>query len=114
MNLRIAAAGSGYCPQVETLPDSKEPDLLARVTITPASGSPVPDGLLLGLIEKRRIYRKRVTSHDVDSATVRVLVEAAHTEGVWLRLLLTEEAKQQVARLVARGHRSVGQSGLAA
>lgn len=103
MNLRIAAAGSGYCPRVETLPDSKEPDLLARVTITPASGSPVPESSLLECIEKRRTYRKRFVSRDVDSATVGHLVEAAHTEGVWLRPLLTEEAKQQAARLVAEG-----------
>ncbi|CUQ67870.1 protein of unknown function [Candidatus Nitrospira inopinata] len=39
MNLRIAATGFGYCPQVETLPDSKEPDLLARVTVTRVSGA---------------------------------------------------------------------------
>jgi nitroreductase len=103
MNLRIAAAASGYYPQVEALPDSKEPDLLARVTITPASGSPVPEGSLLEFIEKRRTYRKRFASRDVDSSTIGHLVEAAHAEGVWLRPLLTEEAKQQAARLVAEG-----------
>ncbi|MCA1958040.1 MAG: hypothetical protein LDL14_05870 [Nitrospira sp.] len=103
MNLRIAAAGFGYCPQVETLPDSKEPDLLARVTITRASDSPVPEEALLGFIEKRRTYRKRFVSRDVDSVTVGHLVEAARTEGAWLRPLSTEEARQQAARLVAEG-----------
>lgn len=103
MNLRIAAAGFGYCPKVEALPDSKERDLLARVTITRASGSPVPEGSLLEFIEKRRTYRKRFVSRDVDPATVSHLVEAARTEGTWLRPLSTEEARQQAASLVAEG-----------
>lgn len=103
MNLRIAAANSGVCPQVQLLPESKEPDLLARVTFTPASGSLGSEGVLLELIDRRRTYRKRFASRDVDSATVDHLVEAASTEGAWLRPLLTEEARQQAARLVAEG-----------
>lgn len=84
MNLCIAATGYGYCPQVETLHGSKEPDLLARVTIMPASGSPVPEGALLRFIEKRCIYRKCFVSHDGDSETVSHWVEAARTEVAWL------------------------------
>ncbi|MEJ5365913.1 MAG: nitroreductase family protein [Desulfosoma sp.] len=103
MNLRIAAAGSGYCAQVEALPDAKDRDFLARVMIAPGSGSPRREGLLLEFFEKRRTYRKPFDSRNVDSATVEHVVEAAHAEGAWLRPLETEEEKQQAARLAAEG-----------
>lgn len=42
MNLRIAVAASGFSPHVHLLPDAEDPEVLARVTITPASGSRPP------------------------------------------------------------------------
>lgn len=103
MNLRVAAAGSGFFPEVRLLPHADEPDLLARVTITPASGSPPPESALLEFIEKRRTHRKRFLSRDVDAATLGDLMEAARTEGAWLRPFSDEDVKRQVARLVAEG-----------
>lgn len=104
MNLRAAAAKSGFFPQVQLLLNSKEPDWLARVTVTSASGSRSPEGVLADSIEKRRTCRKRFAPRPVDSATVDRLVEAASSEGAWLRPLLSEQARQEAASLVAEGH----------
>lgn len=103
MNLRIAAAGSGFFPAVELLPDPDQPDLLARVTISRAHGPPPAEGDLLEFIERRRTHRKRFSSCDVDAATVGHLTEAARTEGAWLRPLSAEDGRRYTARLVAEG-----------
>ncbi len=103
MNLRIAAAASGFSPHVHLLPDAEDPEVLARVTITPACGSPPPEGDLLEFIEKRRTYRKSFLPRKVGAATVGSLVEAARCEGAVLRPLLNVEERQGAARLVAEG-----------
>ncbi len=103
MNLRVAAAASGFSAAVELSPDGDEPNFLARLTITPAPGSPPPESALLDSLKKRRTYRKRFLSRDMDLATLDHLLEAARTEGAWLRPLSDEDMRRQVARLVAEG-----------
>lgn len=103
MNLRVAAAGAGFDVQINLLPDGNASDLLARVTIMPASSVNVPESVLLEFIDKRRTDRKSFASRDVDSVTVGHLLEASSIEGAWLRPLVTKEARQQAARLVALG-----------
>ncbi len=103
LNLRVAAANHGCRVQVELLPDTRDPDWLARATISQESGAPAPDAELAEFMERRRTYRKRFAPREVESATLDQLVRAATTEGAWLRALLTEDARQQAARLVAEG-----------
>lgn len=85
------------------LPDAEDPEVLARVTITPACGLGPPEGDLLEFNEKRRTYRKRFFLREVDAATVKSLVEAARDEGAVLRPLLTVEERRRAAGLVAEG-----------
>lgn len=103
MNLRVAAAGLGLRLQVELVPDPEDPDCLARATVTGKSAAPVAEAALSEFMQRRRTYRKRFASREVDSAMLDELVGAAKAEGAWLRPLLTEEARQQAATLVAEG-----------
>jgi nitroreductase len=103
MNLRITAANLGLQARVQLLPDTREPDWLARVTTGPESGSPAPEGALAAFIEKRRTYRRRFEPRVMDSAIADRLAEAGSAEGAWLYSLATEESRRQAARLVAEG-----------
>src|SRR5262245_3679192 len=104
MNLRVAAANHGFHVQVQLLPDAGEPDWIARATMSREPAEPGTEGALADSMEVRRTYRKRFASREVDSPTVDQLVDAAGSEGAWLRPLLTEEARQQAATLVAEGN----------
>lgn len=103
MNLRIAAAAQGFEMRVEPLPDGQNPEWLARAEISRESGTPAPEGVLAEFIDRRRTYRRHFAARDVDAATVGRLVDAASVEGAWLRPLVSDETRQQVADLVAEG-----------
>ncbi len=103
LNLRIAAAQAGLQVQVEPLPDPAQPALLARVTLTPASGPPDREAVLHEFIARRRTYRQPFTSRRVEAAAADLLTEAAAVEGAWLRPLFGADQRQQAARLVAEG-----------
>jgi hypothetical protein len=103
MNLRVAAASRGFHLEIQLLPDSGMPEWLARATVSRASGRPATEGELAEFIAVRRTCRKRFLPREVDSVTQEQLVEAAGIEGAWLRPLLSEDARQQAASLVAEG-----------
>jgi len=103
MNLRVATASLGLRLRVELFPDPKEPDWLAHATVIGESAAPGAEAALSEFMDRRRTYRKRFAPREVDSAMLDQLVDAANAEGAWLRALLTEEARQQAATLVAEG-----------
>jgi nitroreductase len=103
MNLRIAAVNHGFHAQTELLPDAGEPDWLARITLSQESTVSASQNTLAEFIERRRTCRQRFASHQVDSAMLDRLIEAASHEGACLRPLLTGETRQQVGRLIAEG-----------
>ncbi len=103
MNLRVAAAAQGLRARVDLLPAADEPDWLARASFTVEPGMPGAEAALCGFVRHRRTYRQRFASREVDAATGERLVEAAAAEGAWLRPLVSEETRQQVAALVAQG-----------
>jgi nitroreductase len=103
MNLRLAAAGQGFEVGVQLLPEAMEPDWLARVTLSREIGGQASPNGLADFIEDRRTYRKHFVLRQVESTTVKQLVEAANAEGAWLRPLLTDESRRQAADLVAEG-----------
>lgn len=104
MNLRVAAAGDGLTAQVDLFPAPDEPHWLARASFFAGKSSmPAAEVALAGFIERRRTYRMRFAPREVDATTLDKLIEAANSEGAWLRPLLTEEARQQAATLVAKG-----------
>lgn len=103
LNLRIAASGAGLGASVRLLPDDAEGDWLARVAIAAGSDTNLSDAELVHYIERRRTYRKRFADKPVDQATVRKLQAAAELEGTWLYPLLSEQARDNAAALVAEG-----------
>lgn len=103
MILRIAALDAGLSTRVELLPDSGDPDLLARVTLGPGTGALAAEAELLPFVERRRTHRRTYLPRLVDAATVDRLIEAAHLEGAWLRPLVDEETRHTAAQLVSEG-----------
>lgn len=103
MNLRIAAAGDGFGVQVRLLPESEEPDLFARVSLSAQSNASTEDAELAEFIERRRTYRRRFAPREVAATALEQLIEAAKREDAHLVPLLTEEARHQAASLVAEG-----------
>jgi hypothetical protein len=103
MNLRIGAASAGLPVQVQLLPEPEEPDLFARVSLSGQSDVSAEDAQLADFIEMRRTYRKRFAPREVSASALDQLIEATGHEGAHLVPLLTEEARQKAAALVAEG-----------
>ncbi len=103
MNLRIAASSEGFGVQVRLLPEPEDPDLLARVSLSEQSNAFAEDAQLAEFIETRRTYRKRFAPREVSASALEQLIDAAKREGARLVPLLSEEARQQAAALVAEG-----------
>jgi hypothetical protein len=101
-NLRVAAAAANLDTVIESLPDAKDADLLARVRITPAAGTQV-DSDLNAAMGKRRTYRERFADTAVDPKALRSLVESVITEGATLTVLDTTSQRLGAAALVAEG-----------
>lgn len=101
MGLRVAAAGDGVGTSVVVLPDRDDPDLLAEVRI---GGSADPAlSALAAAIDLRRTYRKRFAEAPVPEAALADLVAAAAAEAARLDPLGSEDTRQGVAALVAKG-----------
>lgn len=103
MNLRVAAASDGLDPRVRLLPEPREPDLLARVSLSGPSGAPADESRLASSIERRRTYRKRFAPREPSASTLGELIEAAKREGAHLHPLSSEESRHRAAGLVAEG-----------
>lgn len=103
LNLRVAAAGLGLDAGVQLFPDADEPDWLARLSLAGTRGEPQPDGELAAFVEHRRTYRRRFTTRSVEPDTIARLTEAAAAENVWLRSFKEEQARLEIAGLVAEG-----------
>jgi nitroreductase len=81
LNLRVAVLGHGRVPILRILPDPREPDLVARVTLGPVT---VPDptvGALLSAIPRRHTNRRPFTAASVPGPVMDELVVAAAAEG---------------------------------
>ncbi|MDX1559105.1 MAG: nitroreductase family protein [Marinobacter sp.] len=102
-NLRVAAAHAGFNERCTLLPDPGEADLLATVSLKPASGPEDRQTELFRAIARRRTYRKRFEPKPVPSQVLNSLEESAEAEGAWFQVLESEDARHQVAELVAEG-----------
>ena len=101
-NLRLAAAAAGYGDTVELLPDAADADLLARVRLSPASGTAALASLRAALAE-RRTYRERFAATAVEAQSLRMLGDAAALEGASLSVLEESGQRLAAAALVAEG-----------
>lgn len=103
MNLRIAVASHNDGFRVELLPDPEDPDWLARLTVIPRGAIAASEAGLAECILLRHTYRKPFADRPVEPFVIEALIEAAHAEKAWFQPLLTAEARQQAAALVAEG-----------
>jgi Putative TM nitroreductase len=102
LNMRIAAAASGYVAHVTLLPDSSEPDLLARVSISPAA-LPIEEGLLEPFIAQRQTYRARFNDRVVSGTTIEKLQHAASSEQCDLEIIMGEQQRRLVVQFISEG-----------
>ncbi|NED70862.1 hypothetical protein G3I51_00505 [Streptomyces sp. SID9944] len=84
-NLRVAAAHLGWEPDVRLLPDPGDPDLLATVRLTVATGGTLPPyGDLYDAVARRHTSRMPFTGRPVPDHIVAEMLAAARSEGAHL------------------------------
>jgi nitroreductase len=103
MNLRVAAASLGQDATVQLFPDPGEPDWLARVSLRGPLAAASAEAGLAPYTERRRTYRHRFAPRGVEQDTIARLIEAAAAEGAWLRPFTDQQARHELAGLVAEG-----------
>lgn len=101
-NLRVAAAAAGLDARAELLPHAADEDLLARVQLTPASGTPDLAELAAAMAE-RRTCRERFAAAAVAAPVLQRLVDAVAREGATLAVLQDIGQRLDAADLVAEG-----------
>ena len=105
--LRLAARHDGLRAHLGLLRDPVDPDLLARVTFEPAD--PPDDDRLLRALRARRTHRRAFAPDPIPAADRDALIEAADTDGAWLRLLTVADTQAAVGDLVAEAVLAQGQ-----
>ncbi|BCB91885.1 Acg family FMN-binding oxidoreductase [Phytohabitans suffuscus] len=98
-NLRAAMLARGRVPVLRLLPEPDEPDLVARVTVGPATRPPATATLLADAIPRRHTNRQPFSEIPVPADVLADLSAAADAEGA--RLVVTDpEARDAVLDVV--------------
>jgi nitroreductase len=105
LNLRLAVAHFGFDSDVRLVPDWREPDLLARVSVGPQRPPTPVQTALYGAIGKRHSNRSPFLDTAVPADVRARLIQAARAEGAWLDLLIGPQALAMVAELVRAADR---------
>lgn len=105
LNLRIAIRHFNYAGEIETFPNPKDPDLLARIRLGQRKQATTEEHLLFEAIPKRHTNRKEFEARQVPSSLLGEFQAAASKEGCWLHILQNENQKKVVADLIAEGDR---------
>ena len=106
LNLRIAAAAAGWGTEVRVLPDSEDPDLLARVQLREDHGASTEDRRLATAIDLRYTHRTRFQEATVPDDVVAKLGVAAESEGAWLIVVADDATRDRLGDLVEEGDRA--------
>jgi hypothetical protein len=101
--LRVAAAGAGQGVAVSLLPDTAEPDWLARVMLS-AEAADAGLAALSPVLESRHTHRRAFLARPVESSVRRAVGAAAKQEGAEL-VDVDGRQREAVAELVAEGDR---------
>ena len=107
---RLALRNDGYRPEVELLPDGRDPILLARLRIGTASPPTREERQLFAAIPQRRTNRHPFEEREVPILLLRALDRAAGSEGAWLDVVTDSDDKRAIAELIATGDRVQGSS----
>jgi hypothetical protein len=102
--LRIAARHFGFRAKVELLPDPKDEDLLAGVTLEHGDPPSDDEEELFRAIPERHSNRQAFESRDVADDLAEWLVAEARDEGVGLHLV-RGDVRAEIARLIGEGDR---------
>jgi len=103
--LRIALMHFGYAGEVETFPDTDNPDLLARVRLGAEQEATEEEQSLFRAILKRHSNRQPFEDRQVLGRLLSALQAAAWAEGAWLHLAEETETKYKIADLIAEADR---------
>jgi len=106
-HLRLALQHFGYVIRVESLSDSTNQDLLARVIVDTKNDYRASrvDNLLFNAMTKRRTNRMPFENRKIPDTLLQELQASASKEGTWLNFALGEDNRNQVADLISEGDR---------
>jgi nitroreductase len=104
-HLRSAMAHFGYLGKVDVLPDSNDPDLLARVAMCVEEEKSREDSILFYAITKRRTNRQPFRSDPVSSTVLNHLRQAAADEFAYFHVIADDKSRYLLADLTAEGDR---------
>ncbi|MFQ3613184.1 MAG: hypothetical protein SNJ68_05645 [Cyanobacteriota bacterium] len=76
---------------------------MARLTVISEDGIVLSEAELAEYIPLRQTYRQPFADRLIEPFGINALIEAARAEKAWLQPLLTPEARQKAAALVAEG-----------
>jgi len=105
---RLAFRSAGVECRVEILPDPERPEIVARLVPEGAAAEDARSAELVAVISSRYTERGVFGREPVASDAVARLVEAAESEGAWLRVL--ETAEDRVALSVLLSHADAAES----
>jgi hypothetical protein len=107
-NLRCAAAALGYASWFGLVPETDDPDLVARIVVEPAAE---PDRLLTDLfaqIPRRHTSREAVRPVELLTEDRMLLIQAALAEGAELTWLPAPKVQEVLGLLVDTDLREIG------
>lgn len=106
-HLRLALQHFGYSIRVESLSDSPNQDLLARVIMDMKNDYQASreENLLFNAMTKRRTNRMPFENRKIPDTLLQELQASANKEGAWLHFALGEDNRNQVADLISEGDR---------
>lgn len=105
LHLRVVLGHFGIDVEVQVLPESSDPDLLARLLVRTDTAVPRLEHALVDAIFARRTNRSPFHPDPLSVDTLGELTKSALQESAELHFLTTPDDKQAVARLVAEGDR---------
>ena len=98
---QVAAAATGWAPHVTRQPDPAQPDLLASISLTPATPGP-GSAEMLDAIGRRCTDRRRFTSWPVPEERLASLARTASDEGTRAIALVDAADRFRADRLIER------------
>ncbi|MBI4419891.1 MAG: nitroreductase [Gemmatimonadetes bacterium] len=104
-NLRVTLRHFGYMGTVDLMPDRRDADLLARVTLGAEYEATIGEHALFDAISLRRTHRFRFQKRSVPDHLRVALERGAKHEGAWFQPVDLEDAREAVAGLVAEADR---------
>ena len=104
-NLQVALRHFGYTDRVEILPESGEPDLVARVNAGDSPRQAGEERFDFAAIVKRHTSRARFEQRPLPGGLLNAFTEAAHEHGAWLHIVEAEDEREALGALVAKADR---------